>query len=113
MTDDINVKFTVDTASATSAVQQFRQQLEQIGTATRGGATTATSAVTQFAGSVESAMLCALCLGLFLLIYYAVQYEDRYRYPILWVTFLLGSLPITHFLRRLLKSLNFERAATE
>src|ERR1700730_14720918 len=56
MTDDINVKFTVDTASATSAVQQFRQQLEQIGTATRGGATTATSAVTQFAGSVESAM---------------------------------------------------------
>src|ERR1700730_7082774 len=56
MADDINVKFTVDTASATSAVQQFRQQLEQIGTATRGGATTATSAVTQLAGSVESAM---------------------------------------------------------
>jgi hypothetical protein len=44
-----------------------------------------------------SASLCLICLGFFPLIYYIVQYEWRYRYPILWVTFLLGSLPITSF----------------
>ena len=41
-----------------------------------------------------SAIVCLACLGLFPLVYYIVQYEYRYRYPILWLTFLLGSLPI-------------------
>jgi len=42
-----------------------------------------------------SASLCLICLALFPVVYYTVQYEWRYRYPILWVTFLLGCLPIT------------------
>jgi hypothetical protein len=53
-----------------------------------------------------SASLCVMCLGLFPLIYYIVQYEWRYRYPILWVTFLLGSLPITAFAQRTYMSLS-------
>jgi len=38
----------------------------------------------------------------FPLIYYIVQFEDRYRYPIMWVTLLTGSYAlcnVTHFLR--------------
>jgi hypothetical protein len=46
-------------------------------------------------------------LVLFPLVYYVVQYEERYRYPVLWMTFLLGSLPITDFVRHIVKSLNF------
>jgi hypothetical protein len=53
-----------------------------------------------------SASLCVLCLGFFPLIYYFVQYEWRYRYPILWVTFLLGSLPITSFAQRTFTSIS-------
>jgi hypothetical protein len=49
---------------------------------------------------ILSWLVCLICLGLFPLIYYTVQYEYRYRYPILWVTFLLGSLPITAFAQR-------------
>jgi hypothetical protein len=49
---------------------------------------------------ILSLWLCLICLGLFPLIYYTVQYEYRYRYPILWATFLLGSLPITAFVQR-------------
>jgi hypothetical protein len=49
---------------------------------------------------ILSWLVCLVCLGLFPLIYYAVQYEYRYRYPILWITFLLGSLPITAFAQR-------------
>jgi hypothetical protein len=45
------------------------------------------------------AWLCLICLGLYPVVYYFVQYEYRYRVPILWVTFLLGSLPITAFAR--------------
>ena len=41
-----------------------------------------------------NAILCALCLFCYPLLYYFVQYEYRYRYPILWLSFLLGSLPI-------------------
>ena len=41
------------------------------------------------------ATLCASWLILFPLVYYIVQSEDRYRYPILWLTFLLGCLPIS------------------
>ena len=41
-----------------------------------------------------AAWLCALWLALFPAVYYAIQYIDRYRAPILWVTFLLGTFPI-------------------
>jgi len=53
-----------------------------------------------------SAWLCVICLGLFPLVYYAVQYEYRYRYTILWVTFLLGSLPITPLAQRMYLSVS-------
>ncbi|MBI5085607.1 MAG: VWA domain-containing protein [Acidobacteria bacterium] len=46
-----------------------------------------------------------LCLGgwlaLFPLIYYAVQYEDRYRSPIMWVTLLLAGLALAALWERL------------
>jgi hypothetical protein len=48
---------------------------------------------------LASMAVCMSCLTFFPLIYYAVEFEDRYRYPILWVTFLLGTLPITTFVR--------------
>jgi hypothetical protein len=53
-----------------------------------------------------SAWLCLICLGLFPLVYYVVQYEYRYRYTILWVTFLLGSLPVTSFAQRLYQTIS-------
>ena len=43
--------------------------------------------------------MCTISLGLFPLVYYAVQYEYRYRYPILWMTFLLGAFPIAALVR--------------
>ena len=48
---------------------------------------------------IKGALVCASCLIFFPLVYYIVQFEFRYRYPILWVTFLLGALPITACLR--------------
>jgi hypothetical protein len=42
----------------------------------------------------RSSIVCLSCLVAFPLVYYFVQFEDRYRYPIMWLTFLLGSLPI-------------------
>ena len=53
-----------------------------------------------------SASVCLICLGLFPLAYYVTQYEYRYRYPILWLTFLLGSLPITALAERTYISLS-------
>jgi hypothetical protein len=47
----------------------------------------------------KSMAVCMSCLTVFPLIYYVVQFEDRYRYPTLWVTFLLGALPITAVVR--------------
>lgn len=47
----------------------------------------------------RSAAVCMSCLAVFPLVYYIVQYGHRYRYPIMWVTFLLGALPITAFMR--------------
>jgi hypothetical protein len=44
---------------------------------------------------VTSVVVCMSCLTLFPIVYYIAEYEDRYRYPIMWVTFLLGALPIT------------------
>ena len=43
---------------------------------------------------VTSAVVRVSCLVAFPLVYYVVEFEDRYRYPIMWLTFLLGSLPI-------------------
>jgi hypothetical protein len=60
---------------------------------------------------ILSASVCLICLGLFPLIYYTVQYEYRYRYPILWMTFLLGSLPITALARRTYFFLSAEERA--
>ncbi len=61
----------------------------------------------------KSAALCVICLVLFPLVYYVVQYEERYRYPVLWMTFLLGSLPITDFVRHIFKSFNFDPTIAE
>jgi hypothetical protein len=44
-----------------------------------------------------SAAVCMSCLTLYPLIYYLVQSVDRYRYPIMWLTFLLGAFPITRY----------------
>jgi hypothetical protein len=52
-----------------------------------------------FRQDIESMAVCASCLTVYPLIYYIVQFEDRYRYPILWVTFLLGAVPITSLAR--------------
>jgi len=45
----------------------------------------------------KSAAVCMSCLTLYPLIYYLVQFVDRYRYPIMWLTFLLGTIPITRY----------------
>lgn len=50
---------------------------------------------------VTSAAILLSCLTVFPLIYYVIQFQDRYRYPIMWVTFLLGAMPITTCARRL------------
>jgi hypothetical protein len=50
--------------------------------------------MTLYQRDVRSAVVCLSCLIAFPLVYYIIQFDDRYRYPIMWVTFLLGSLPI-------------------
>jgi len=49
----------------------------------------------------KSAAVLIPCLTAFPFVYYVVQSSDRYRYPIMWVTFLLGALPITACAQRL------------
>jgi hypothetical protein len=44
---------------------------------------------------IKSAKVCTIWLCLYPLIYYVVQFEERYRYPIMWVTFLLGAVPLS------------------
>jgi hypothetical protein len=44
-------------------------------------------------------------LFIFPLIYYVALFEDRYRYPILWVTLVSGSYPLCLVLRSLLRAL--------
>jgi len=62
----------------------------------------------------RSAAICMSCLTLYPLVYYIVEFEDRYRYPIMWVTFLLGALPITTYMRRFWHALYArERSAAE
>lgn len=57
-------------------------------------ALSAAGLVTLYRRDLTSSVVCLTCLAAFPLVYYFVQFEDRYRYPIMWVTFLLGSLPI-------------------
>ena len=52
------------------------------------------------ARDTQSAMILGLWLGIYPLIYFVVQYEDRYRYPIMWITFLLAAYPVAVFSRR-------------
>jgi hypothetical protein len=52
---------------------------------------------------IRGAVLCTIWLAFFPLIYYVVQYENRYRYPIMWITFLLGALPISRCINWLWK----------
>jgi len=48
----------------------------------------------------KSAVVCASCLVVFPILYYLVQYSDRYRDPVLWLTFQLGALPISDLSHR-------------
>jgi hypothetical protein len=50
---------------------------------------------------LRSAAILISCLTVFPLAYYIVPFEYRYRYPIMWVTFLLGAVPLTDCVRRL------------
>jgi len=50
-------------------------------------------------------------LSLLLFAYYIVDFEYRYRYPILWITFILGALPVVEGLR-LLKTEQTETPAS-
>jgi hypothetical protein len=48
----------------------------------------------------KSAAVLISCLATYPLVYYIVQSSARYRYPIMWVTFLLGAVPITALAKR-------------
>jgi hypothetical protein len=48
-----------------------------------------------------SAAILGSCLAIFPIIYYIVQFEYRYRYPIMWITYLLGALALTTCVQRL------------
>jgi hypothetical protein len=50
---------------------------------------------------VTSVAVMFSCLTLFPLTYYVLQFQDRFRYPIMWMTFLLGAMPIAACVRRL------------
>jgi len=51
-----------------------------------------------------------LCLVLFPMVYYVVEFDPRYRYPILWITWLLAAYAIVTFLSR---AISFRAAGTE
>jgi hypothetical protein len=53
-----------------------------------------------FARNRPSGTICFLWLGVFPLIHYIVQFEDRYRSPILWLTLLLAGFTIAAVLQR-------------
>ncbi|MGB6199052.1 MAG: hypothetical protein WA871_07315 [Candidatus Acidiferrales bacterium] len=55
---------------------------------------------------VRSFAILVSCLAFFPLVYYVVQFEYRYRYPIMWVTFLLGAVPITACVRKFWNALS-------
>ncbi len=50
---------------------------------------------------IKSAAVLISCLSVFPVVYYIVDFEYRYRDPIMWVTFLLGAVPISACARRL------------
>jgi hypothetical protein len=58
----------------------------------------------------QSTLLCVFCFSFYPLVYYIVQYEYRYRYSILWLTFLLGAIPISALARRALSSIASARS---
>jgi len=58
-----------------------------------------------------SGVMCAPWLALFPITYYFVQYDERYRIPMLWVTFLLGSLPMSKAIQHLAGGWLFKRTA--
>jgi hypothetical protein len=49
--------------------------------------------------SRSAAGILALWLLLFPLIYYVIQFDLRYRFPILWVTLLLAGFLISEFVK--------------
>jgi len=53
--------------------------------------------VALYRSDIKSAALCISCLTLYPPAYYMCLFVGRYRYPILWMTFLLGALPITRY----------------
>ncbi len=57
-----------------------------------------------------SGVLCSLWLGLFPMTYYFIQFDERYRLPILWMTFLIGALPLTAAARKLARKMHLQRA---
>jgi hypothetical protein len=57
----------------------------------------------------KSALLLISCLTVFPLVYYIIQFEYRYRYPIMWATFLLGAMPLTAFARQISETLRLSR----
>lgn len=60
-----------------------------------------------------SGVLCGLWLALFPVTYYFVQFDERYRLPIMWVTFLLGALPLTRAVEALAAIWNSEPVMEE
>ena len=56
---------------------------------------------------IKSGVLLISCLTVFPLVYYIVQFEYRYRYSIMWMTFLLGAMPLTACARQLGRHLGF------
>ena len=56
--------------------------------------------LTLYQKDARSAAICMSCLTLYPLVYYIVAFDARYRDPIMWVTFLLGALPITTYMMR-------------
>jgi hypothetical protein len=55
-------------------------------------------------GARPAAYILLMWLALFPLIYYVIQFMDRYRYPIFWVTFLAGSYCLVEFTRGIVYS---------
>jgi hypothetical protein len=51
--------------------------------------------------SRPGAIICVSMLATFPLIYYAIQFENRYRFPIMWVTFFLAAVAVREALRLL------------
>src|ERR1700730_11532517 len=54
---------------------------------------------------IKSGVLLISCLTVFPLVYYFIQFEYRYRYPIMWATFLVGAMPLTAFARQISETL--------